>query len=254
MLIDTHCHLNFQAFENDFDQVIKSAKEAGVEKIVNIGADLVSSQRAVEIAQKYPSCYAAVGIHPHHADKLEKDWEEKLKKLANQAKVVAIGEIGLDYFNYQSNGIVDPKLQKDLFIKQMVIAKNLNLPIVFHSRESADDMFEMIKPPVKGVFHCYAAGKKGIQKVLNLELFFGIDGNLTYDQGLQNVVNLIPLEKIILETDSPWLTPVPFRNERNEPKNVKIISEYLAKMRNTDLKEVAQITTNNAKSLFRFEI
>ncbi len=251
MLIDTHCHLNFQAFAEDFEAVIKSAQEAGVEKIINVGADLTSSQRAVEIARKYPACFASVGVHPHHADKLEKDWIENLEKLAREPKVVAIGECGLDYYEYESNGVVEPELQKQIFIEQMKLAKKLKLPIIFHSRESADDMFELIKPPVTGVFHCYAAGKKGIAKVNNLGLSFGIDGNLTYDQGLQNVVVKIPLEKIILETDSPWLTPLPFRGQRNEPKNVKIIAEWLSRLRALSLEEVNQVTGQNAQKLFK---
>lgn len=254
MLIDTHCHLNFQAFENDFDAVIKRALEAGVTKIINVGADLTSSRKAVEIAQKYDGCFAAVGIHPHHTDKLESGWEEKLDELAGQPKVVAIGEIGLDYYEYESNGIVNPQIQKEVFIKQIHLAQEQKLPVIFHSRESADDMFEIIKPPVRGVFHCYAAGKSGIPKVINLGLYFGVDGNLTYDQGLQNVVTKIPLEKIILETDSPWLTPVPFRKEHNEPKNVKIISEWLSKIKGVDQEKVAKITTDNAQSLFGIDI
>ncbi len=250
MLIDTHCHLNFQGFENDFDEVIKRALEAGVTKIINVGADLASSQKAVEIAQKYDGCYASIGIHPHHADKLENGWEEQLKDLAQQPKVVAMGEIGLDYYSYQSNGIVDPQIQKKVFLQQIDLAHQLKLPIIFHSRKSADDMFAIIKPPVTGVFHCYAAGKSGILKVVNLGLYFGIDGNLTYDQGLQNVVSGIPLEKIILETDAPWLAPVPFRSQRNEPKNVKIISEYLAGLKKVSPEEVETRTTKNALKLF----
>lgn len=262
MLIDTHCHLNFQAFEQDLDSVIKSAKEAGVEKIINVGADLLSSQKAIEITQKYEGCFASVGIHPHHADKVENGWEEKLEKLACQPKVVAIGECGLDYHKYENNGVVEPELQKQILIKQMGLARRLNLPLIFHSRESTDDMFQIIKPPITGVFHCYAAGKKGIEKVKNLGLYsdrkkgaqrvyFGIDGNLTYDAGLQNVAKLLPLEKIILETDSPWLTPVPFRGQRNEPKNVKIISEWLAKIKEVSQDEISQQTSKNAKLLFK---
>ncbi|MFH0863584.1 MAG: TatD family hydrolase [Candidatus Gottesmanbacteria bacterium] len=252
MLIDTHCHLNFPDFEKDLDQVIKNSLNASVEKIINVGADLNSSQKAIEIAQKYESCFAAVGIHPHHADKIEKGWEEKLKDLAKQPKVVAIGEIGLDYYEYESNGIVDPEIQKEIFSKQMGIAQKLKLPVIFHSRESANEMFSLIKPPTTGVFHCYAAGKRGIEKVINLGLFFGLDGNLTYDQGLQIVAQKIPLERIILETDSPLLTPIPFRGQRNEPKNVTLICECLAKIKGVSQEEVAQITSQNANNLCSF--
>lgn len=258
MLVDTHCHLNFQAFENDLDAVINSAHKAGVEKIVNVGADLKSSQKAVEIAQTHDGCYAAVGIHPHHADKLENDWLEKLDKLAQQPKVVAIGECGLDYYKYKGSGVVDPAIQKEIFSKQFQLAQNLNLPVIIHSRQSFDDVISTIYRlpstiPLYGVFHCYSAGKSGLKLINQLGFYFGIDGNLTYDDGLQNIVKEIPLEKIILETDAPFLTPLPIRNQRNEPKNVKIIALHLAKIKNTTYEEVAQIISHSANLLFRFD-
>lgn len=257
MLIDTHCHLNFQAFAEDFDQVIKSAYGASVEKIINVGADLLSSQKAVEIAQKYKGCFAAVGIHPHHVDKLEKGWEEKLAKLASQPKVVAIGECGLDYYEHERSGIIKPEIQKEIFLKQLRLAQNLNLPVIIHSRQAHDDVVSTIhqlssKIPPRGVFHCYSAGKSGIEKVNQLDFYFGLDGNLTYDPGLQKVTSLIPLEKILLETDAPFLSPVPYRGQRNEPKNVNIIREWLARIKNVGEKEISQTTSRNAIDLFNF--
>lgn len=257
MLIDTHAHLNFQAFAEDFESVIKSAHEAGVEKIINVGADLLSSQRAVEIAQKYKGCFAAVGVHPHHADKLEKGWIENLTKLAQEPKVVAVGECGLDYYEHESSGIIEPEIQKEIFLKQLRLAQNLNLPVIIHSRQAHNDVVSTIHQlpstiPPRGVFHCYSAGKSGIEKVSQLGFYFGLDGNLTYDPGLQNVVSLIPLEKILLETDAPFLSPVPYRGKRNEPKNVKIISEWLARIKNVSEKDIGQTTSRNATDLFNF--
>ncbi|MCL4382215.1 MAG: TatD family hydrolase [Patescibacteria group bacterium] len=257
MLIDTHCHLNFQAFADDLEPVIKSAHGAGIEKIINVGADLLSSQKAIEIAQKHESCFAAVGIHPHHADKLENSWEENLAKLAKQPKVIAIGECGLDYYEHENGSIIAPEIQKQIFLKQLRLAQNLNLPVIIHSRQAHDDVVSIIHKLSsiilpRGVFHCYSAGKNGIEKITQLGFYFGIDGNLTYDPGLQKVISLIPLEKILLETDSPWLTPVPFRSQRNEPKNVRIISEWLARIKNTGEKDISQTTSQNATELFNF--
>lgn len=257
MLIDTHCHLNFQAFEEDVDKVVASAKKASVEKIINVGADLISSQKAVSLAQNHDRCYAAVGFHPHHADKLAKDWKEELKKLAQQPKVIAIGECGLDYHDYRRNGIVNPKIQKEVFQKQIRFAQDLNLPLIIHSRQAFNDVISFLgqflsRSSLTGVFHCYSAGRADIEKVSQLGFYFGFDGNLTYDVGLQKVVEEIPLEKIVLETDAPFLSPFPFRNQRNEPKNVRIVCEFLAKIKNISQEEVARITSQNAQLLFHF--
>ncbi|KKQ29657.1 MAG: Hydrolase, TatD family [Candidatus Levybacteria bacterium GW2011_GWA1_37_16] len=135
-MIDVHCHLNFHSFEKDYDQVIKSAFEAGVTKIINVGTKIDSSQLAVELAQKYDNLYAIVGVHPHHADKPEQGWLEELEKLAKKPKVVGIGEIGMDYFSYKSNDIVDPKLQKEVFIKQIELSHKLKLPLQIHNRQA----------------------------------------------------------------------------------------------------------------------
>ena len=135
-MVDVHCHLNFKAFEDDLDETIKKAKENGVEIIINTGTSLESSLKAVELAQKYDNLYAIVGIHPHHADKLEPGWEDKLKKIAKGKKVVGIGEIGLDYYSYKSNGIVDPKLQRQVFQAQIQMANDLNLPLQIHNRHA----------------------------------------------------------------------------------------------------------------------
>src|SRR3989344_4329051 len=199
-MIDVHCHLNFHAFEKDADEIIKKAFDAGVNKIINVGTKIDSSQKAVELSEKYEGLYAIVGIHPHHADKLEKDWLEELeklvlrskislrgKKLAKNPKVVGIGETGIDYFRYKSNDIVDPKLQKDVFVKQIELSLKLKLPLQIHNRHAGKDILkilyayktELLNPP--GMFHCMSGDINFLKKVLNLGFYIGFDGNITYD-------------------------------------------------------------------------
>lgn len=264
MLIDTHAHLNFQAFEKDLEAVIKRAQEAGVEKIINVGADLDSSQKALEIAQKYDCCYTSVGIHPHHAQKHRntENYTETLKKLAQHPKVVAIGEIGLDYHPYESGGIADPQKQKELFLAQLELAHKLNLPVIFHCREAHQEMLsaiggsasggQLIKSSITGVFHCFSGNQQFLNQVLEMGFYVGFDGNLTFKnaQNLQEVAKIAPLEKILLETDSPYLTPEPLRGLRNEPKNVKITAEFLARLKDISFTKVCQITTENAQKVF----
>lgn len=261
-LIDTHAHLNFEAFKDDFEEVIKRAQNEGVEKIINVGANLDSSQKAVEIAQKYEGCYASVGIHPHHAaDYDTAQYHSELEKLARRPKVVAIGETGLDYYTYKNGGIADPQKQKELFLAHLELAQRLNLPVIFHCREAHADMLEILKPytlypkpyPIRGVFHCFSGDQKFLEAVLEMGFYIGFDGNITYRnaQGLRELVKTAPLERTLLETDCPYLPPEPFRGLRNEPKNVKIIARAVAEIKALPFTNVAQKTTQNACSLFR---
>ena len=286
MLVDTHAHLNFKDFQKDFDQVIKRSFKTNVKKIVCVSSNLEDSRKAIELAKKYPgTIFAAVGIHPHDtsqrtnvgsAKKLiqSPDYHDSnhgsrlqrqiacLEKLAILDEVVAIGECGLDY-SPAPPGEKDrsKKDQEFLFKKQIKLAIQLNKPLLVHSRKAFKETTEMINktlpssprgnPPV-GVFHCYSAGKKGIEKVNGLGFFFGVDGNLTYDKGLQNVFERIPLEKILLETDCPWLAPEPFRNRRSEPAHIKLIAKCLANIKKVPYKKIERVTTQNAKKLFNF--
>lgn len=244
MLVDTHCHLNFSAFEKDLSEVIERAKKAGVTKIIIPGANLESSKKGVEIANNYEGCFAAIGIHPHHVEEYRRDapWHvSTLQKLARQPKVVAIGETGLDYYQYKDYPPISEEIkenQKELFLAQIKISQEFNLPLIVHCREAWDDLVMMLyniiteDQKIRGVFHCYSGGKKWLAKALNLGFYLGIDGNVTYDEGLQNVVKEIPLDRLLLETDSPFLSPDPFRGQRNEPKNIKIIAEKIAEIKN----------------------
>lgn len=262
-MVDAHCHLNFKAFENDLDDVIKEAEKAGVNNMVIVGSSLDSSRKAVEIAEKYDNIYASVGIHPHHADKLDFDWIDKLEQIAKDEKVIGVGECGLDYFSYQSNGITDPVLQKKVFIKQIELAYRLKLPLQIHNRQAEKDLADilinhkskLLSPP--GMIHCFSGSREFLDKMLNLGFYIGFDGNVTYKgiakgetTDLKDLVKLTPLDKIITETDSPYLAPVPLRGLRNEPKNVIMVGEFIAGLKNIDKFEFWEAIDKNFKTLF----
>lgn len=263
-MIDAHCHLNFKAFNNDLEEVLERAKISGVEKIINVGTSLESSQQAVELSQRYDNLYAIVGIHPHHADKLNDGWEEDLKKILKNKKVVGIGEIGMDYYSYKSNGIVDPKIQKQIFETQIQMAHDFNLPIQIHNRHAGKDVIEILKhhknllKQTPGMFHCFASTKDVLKQLLDLGFFVGFDGNITYKGlapgetvELKELVNLTPLDRIITETDAPYLSPIPYRGSRNEPSYVIIIGEFIGKIKKTPFEKIEKITTENAHILFK---
>ncbi len=263
-MIDTHCHLNFAKFENDFDAVIKRATDAGVEKIINVGTSIESSQKAVELAKKYDNLYAIVGIHPHHADKVENGWEEKLEKIAQNKKVVAVGEIGLDYFSYKSNGVVKPSLQKKVFEVQIQMANKLNLPLQIHNRHAGENILEILKHhknilrEIPGMFHCFAGSLEVLKSALEMGFYIGFDGNITYkglapreNVKLKDLAIYTPLDRIVTETDAPFLTPEPHRGSRNEPSYVILVAKSIAEIKNTSFDEVNKITTKNAENLFK---
>jgi TatD DNase family protein len=262
-MVDAHCHLNFHVFEKDLDTVVKDAVDAGVTTIVTVGAMLESSRKAVEIAQKYEQVFASVGIHPHHADKLDGGWLGDLERLIKQEKVIAVGEIGLDYYSYRSNGIVDPDTQKEVLISQLELAAKYNLPLQIHNRHAEDDLIDVFinyKSLLKenpGMIHCFSGSLGFLKKTLELGFYIGFDGNITYAgkaQGeatdLKELVKYAPLDRIITETDSPYLTPVPFRNLRNEPKHVIIVAEFIAKAKDEDLDTVFNSVEENFNKVF----
>lgn len=267
-MIDVHCHLNFHSFEKDFDEVIKKAKEDGVEVIINTGTSLESSKSAVELAEKYENLFAIVGIHPHHADKVEKGWDEELIKIAKSSKkVVGIGEIGLDYYSYASNGIVEPTLQKEVFLRQVEIAHELNLPLQIHNRQAGNDILDILNehknllknPP--GMFHCMSGNVEFLQRVLDLGFYVGFDGNSTYagiakgeDTLLSDLIKNAPIERIVTETDSPFLTPEPHRGSRNVPSYVIIVADFIAKVKGISRDVVEAKTSENTKRIFNLDV
>lgn len=267
MFIDTHAHLNFKAFNKDLSEVINRARNAGVEKIIIPGAKLSSSQKAVEIAQKYDCCFAAVGIHPHHVDEFIKlgktTIEIELNKFVSNNKVVAVGEVGLDYHEYKGYPPISEeskKAQKELLTLQIKIAGEFDLPIIFHCRDAHDDQLELIKDyieetkkDIKAVFHCFGGEKIHLEKVLSLGFFVGFDGNVTYpeNKNLQDLAKYTPTDRLLLETDSPYLSPLPFRRQRSEPAYITHTAAFIAAMIHEDIDDFADITTNNALKLFR---
>jgi len=266
-MIDAHCHLQFSAFKDDLSEVIKKANENSVDIIINSSSSLESSKGAVELAEKYENLYAIVGIHPHDADKLNHDWDKELISIARSSeKVVGIGEIGLDYYSHDSSKIVDPKIQKEIFIRQIEIANELKLPLQIHNRQAGNDILEILEEhktklqKVPGMFHCMSGNIEFLKRVLNLGFYVGFDGNITYDgiakgedTPLPVLVKEAPIEKIVTETDAPYLSPIPYRGSRNIPSHVIIVGENIAKIKEIDKKEVEQVTSKNVRKIFNLD-
>lgn len=270
-MIDTHTHLNFKAFERDWREVADRAVKAQVTKMIVVGTDLETSQRAVELAQLHPALYAAIGIHPHHARQIDDKGLKlavginELKKLARKPRVVAIGEIGLDRHEYKVTRyqkIEDKKqeelmkTQRELFVSQLQLARELDKPVIFHSREVGEEVLNIVQEiypkMIRGVFHCFGGSKKFLKKILDAGFYVGFDGDITYVPDRLRVAEMVPIERLLTETDSPYLSPLPYRGERNEPKRVKIIVQIQAKIRKMDFEEVEKQTTANAEKLFGF--
>ena len=252
-LIDTHAHLDFPKFNKDRLEVIANSWDKGLTYIVNVGADLLSSRRSIVLAEEYPFIFATVGIHPHDASDLDEDALKELKKMASHEKVLAIGEIGLDY--HYDNSPRD--IQQEAFRKQLQLAKNLKLPIAIHSREADEDTLKILKeeyPGIKGgIMHCFASNLAIAKECLDLGLYLAFGGVITFKNAkeLRDVVKEVPLNRILLETDSPYLTPEPFRGQRNEPSHVRFIAEKIAKIKEIDLIEVVETTTANAIEVYK---
>lgn len=267
-MIDTHCHLNFHAFDRDLNDVIKNAEITGISKIIIPGAKLSSSKKATEIANMHENCFSAVGIHPHHVDEYiqtgETEITKQLKNLLKNGKTVAIGEIGLDYYHYKDYPPVTQKNkqnQANLFKLQLKLAQKNNLPVIIHCREAQDDLSEIISDFMKdygkfeGVFHCFDGSKDYLSSVLNLGFYVGFDGNITYKQNkhLRELVQLTPSDQLLLETDAPFLTPEPFRGTRNEPAYLIHVTNLVAQIYNTKPENIGEITSRNAQTLFKLK-
>ncbi len=251
-VIDTHCHLDMSAYEQDCDKVIQKAFGAGVSKIVTIGIDLASSQAAVRLAEKYAGIYASVGIHPHNVEGVtDRDYKE-LTLLASHPKVVAYGEIGIDL----AKKYAPIKMQGEHFLRQVRLAKELALPVIIHDREAHTEVMAILKQeapfPAGGVMHCFSGNMVFAQEVLGLGFYISIPGVVTFNKAeeMQEVARKISLDYLIIETDGPFLSPVPMRGKRNEPAYVLYTAEKIAQLRDVDLDEVAKRTTKNARKLF----
>ncbi len=247
MYIDTHSHLNFKDFDNDRDEVIKRTLASGV-FLINIGSDYESSKKAVEIATQYgKGVLAGVGLHPGDNKKEIFDFQ-KYKDLAQNKKVVAIGEFGLDFLNIDEQ---DKFRQKALAKQQFDLAKELNLPVILHCRKAHNELIKMLgTQEIKGVVHCFTGTWQQAQKYMALGLYLGFNG-IIFKMNIEETIKRMPLEKMVLETDCPFLTPPQAQTKRNEPANVKYIAQKIADARGESLEKIAQITTENAKKLFK---
>lgn len=248
---DSHSHYQDEAFKEDRQRILIQEHENDINKIVIPGWDLESSKEAVELAGKYDFIYSAVGIHPSDVNK--KQDLEKIYELAQiSSKVVAIGEIGLDY-HYED---INEHLQKEYFINQIKLANELNKPIIIHTRDAIIDTLKIVKENKinnSGVFHCCPHNIELIKEALKLGYYISFSGTITFksaEKNAYNAVNAVPLDRILIETDSPYLSPQPYRGQRNSSINVKIVAQKIAEFRNLNLEEVANITYNNAKQLF----
>jgi len=250
MLVDTHCHLDFPDFNADRTEVIQRARNAGVDRIINIGSSLKGSQGSLELAAKYDFIFAAIGLHPHEADQADEDACNMLAGMAKTDKVVAIGETGLDYFKNYSQA----ENQKRLFETLVRLAKDSGLPLVIHSRQADSDTLEILKKflPLQAVVHCFSGNADFLKACLDLGFFVSFTCNITYKkaQNLRELVKIAPLERLMLETDAPFLAPEGYRGKRNEPMHVKILAEEIARIKEIPLDSVAAQTSHNAELFF----
>ncbi|MCX8031239.1 MAG: YchF/TatD family DNA exonuclease [Thermodesulfovibrionales bacterium] len=250
-MIDTHCHLEMKPFDTDRQEVIKRAKEAGLEAIITIGSDLFGNKKAVEISQQYDYVYATVGFHPHDAKDFNYETFELVKSLSKKDKVIAIGEIGLDY-HYNNS---PRNVQIEVFKDQLNFAKEIDYPVVIHSREAKSDTLSILKETghYKGVMHCFSGDKDMAKKVIDMGFFISLAGPVTYKNAtkLQDIARYIPDEFLLLETDAPYLAPEPLRGKRNEPAFIFHTARFVAKLRQISEDDIVRITSLNAKKLFR---
>jgi len=257
---DSHSHYNDEKFNEDLEEIIKSTYENGVTKFICAGYDLESSKKSLEISKKYEFIYSICGISPNDVPEKQEEIGEKLKLLEEliinnieSKKIVAIGEIGLDYYWNKEN----KEIQKEMFVKQIELANKYNLPIVIHCREAVDDIIDILKNictvKEKGVFHCCPLNRELVKQALNLDFYISFAGPITFknSKNAEEIVGMVSLDKILVETDSPYLAPEPVRGTRNNSKNVKYIAEKIAKIKNIDLEKVAFETYNNAKKIFK---
>ena len=248
-IVDTHAHLNTKEFKDDLKQVIDRAKQNDVTSIIVIGMDEYHNKKAIEIAHEYEDLYATVGVHPGYVNESTTD---HLSSLLHHEKVVAIGECGLDFYWTKDNS----ELQKKVFIEQIELAIQYQLPLVIHTRNSFTEAYECLLPykgKVTGVFHCFSSNLEDAKRTIDLGFMIGVDGPITYNQAkdIKEIVSTIDLTYLLVETDSPYLSPVPNRGKRNEPSNTKEVVKKIAELRNMSIDEVANITTQNAYRLFR---
>lgn len=251
VLVDSHAHIYYPDYDADFEEMLKRAADAGVAAVLVVGTDLESSRRSVELAEKYPQLYAAVGIHPHDAQLVTEEWYRFIQELAlSSAKVVAIGEIGLDFYRDRSPRDV----QEDVFRRLLRMANELDKPVIVHDRDAHQRVVDCLREEGarRGVLHCFSGDVEMAVEVIGLGFYISIPGTITYPSNdlLRRVVRATSMDRMLVETDCPYLTPIPHRGKRNEPAHVRLVAERLAEVKGLTLDDVARITTKNVRDLF----
>tara|TARA_B100000900_G_scaffold63644_1_gene49054 strand:+ start:2965 stop:3729 length:765 start_codon:yes stop_codon:yes gene_type:complete len=249
-MIDTHCHINDEKFKDDIDDIISRSVDSGITKIICVGTDLKTSERALNLSSTYDIVYASVGYHPHESKDAENGYIYKLEEMTNNDKVVAIGETGLDYY-YN----VSPKnIQKKIFMEQIELAKNIDLPVVMHNRKSSTDLIKILDKMKlnHGVVHCFSEDWNIATRLLEMKIKLSFTGIITFIKNpFCEVLKNISLDDFFIETDSPYLAPIPLRGKRNEPSNIKHIAQYIADLRKIPVEEIIENTSNNALKFFK---
>lgn len=254
MIIDTHAHYDDKQFDADREQLLKNLFASGIERIVNVGASIETNKTTIALAKEYEQIYAAIGVHPNEVEELNESWMTWLKENCSLEKVVAVGEIGLDYYYKEP----ERHIQKEWFDRQLSLAKEVNLPVIIHSRDAAADTLDMMKAAnaqdIGGVIHCFSYAKEMAREYLNMGFFLGIGGVVTFKNGktLKEVVEYAPIDQIVLETDCPYLAPEPNRGTRNDSSNLKYVINQIADLKKLTYEEVVMRTNENARRLYRF--
>ena len=254
MLIDTHSHIDLENFQDHFEQILQNAKENSVEKIIIPGVEPKGFGRIVELCEKYPNLYGAIGVHPEDVNSYNSDVENTINKLLENPKIIAVGEIGLDYY-WDKSQIEE---QKTIFEKQILIAKQHKKPILVHDREAHADTFDILKRTNAAetgvIMHCFSGSVEFAMECIKEGFYIALGGVVTFKNAkkAKEVAMKVPLDKLLLETDAPYMAPVPHRGKENEPAFVKYVAQEIADLRNISFEEVAEITTKNAKNLFGF--
>ena len=253
MIFDTHAHYDDEAFDGDREELLSGLAAGGIGTVVNVGADMESTKTTIALTEKYPFIYGAAGVHPSSTAELDEEKFAELRVLAQSDKIVAIGEIGLDYYWEEP----DHETQKKWFHRQLNLARELKLPVIIHSRDAAKDTLDMMKAAkagdIGGVVHCFSYTREMAREYLNMGFFLGIGGVLTFNNArkLKEVVEYIPLESIVLETDCPYLAPVPNRGKRNSSLNLPYVVEAVSQLKGVDPETVVKVTWENGKRLYR---
>ncbi|MCX6812201.1 MAG: TatD family hydrolase [Candidatus Berkelbacteria bacterium] len=259
MLIDTHTHLDFPDFKNEVHEVLGRAGENDVGRIINVGVDFESSKKSVDLARKYPEIFAAVGVHPHSANDLDIETKQRLFTLAAHPKVVAVGEIGLDYYYLKRSSQFSkyPTREKQIFCFEQMLDLSIELrkPVIIHCREAESDIYAILKSyqkDIRGVLHCFSGDNEFAKKILELGMAISFTGNITFgrDSSREVLIESIPLGAMMIETDCPYLAPEPYRGKRNEPAFVVRVAEEIARIKKVSLTEVERTTTKKAMTLF----